>query len=130
MHYVAVVTVLAFFEFLFFGGLVGRARAKYGVAAPAVSGHEVFERYFRVHMNTLEQLIMFVPSLWIFAHYASPTWAAILGVIFIIGRAIYCYSYVRDPKKRSLSFMLSALPTLIFLVGILWFAIKAIITGA
>jgi len=130
MHYVAIVTAIALLEFLVFGFLVGKARARYGISAPAVSGNEVFERYFRVHMNTLEQLVLFLPSLWIFAHYASPTWAAGLGAVFIIGRAIYCRSYVRDPKSRSLGFALTALPTLIMMIGILVQAIRALVAGS
>ena len=89
MPYVAIVTVLALLEFLWFGVLVGRARAKYGVPAPAMSGNDMFDRHFRVQMNTLEQLVLFLPSLWIFARYVSPIWAAALGAVFIIGRAIY-----------------------------------------
>ncbi|HEY6643075.1 MAPEG family protein [Povalibacter sp.] len=129
MHYVAIVTVVALLQFLYFGVLVGKARAQYGIAAPAVSGNEIFERYFRVQMNTLEQLLMFLPSLWIFAHYANPLWAASLGVVFVIGRAIYCRSYARDPKNRSLGFALTALPTLIMMAGILWQAIRTLMAA-
>ena len=127
MPYVAIVTVLALLEFLWFGILVGRARGKFGIAAPATAGNEVFERYFRVHMNTLEQLLMFLPVLWIFATYVSPVWAAALGAVFIVGRAIYAKSYIRDPKSRSLGFALTAVPTLIMMIGVLVWAIRAII---
>ena len=130
MPYVAIVTVIALIEFLWFCVLVGKARAKYGISAPAITGNEMFERYFRVQMYTLEQLIMFLPTLWIFAHYISPVWAAAAGVVFIIGRAIYCISYVRDPKSRSLGFGLTALPTLALMVGILIWALRAIAIGA
>jgi len=65
MEFVAFVIALALLEFAVFGMLVGWARGKYGVAAPAVSGHPVFERYFRVHQNTLEQLVAFVPAMWL-----------------------------------------------------------------
>jgi len=129
MHYVAIVTVVALLEFLVFGFLVAHARGKYGIAAPAVSGNEMFERYFRVQMNTLEQLLQFLPVLWIFAHYANANGAAILGVVFIVGRAVYCRSYVRDPKTRSLGFALTALPILIMMIGILWQAIRALMAG-
>lgn len=130
MHYVAIVTALALIEFQVFGILVGRARTRYGVAAPAVSGNEVFERYFRVHANTLEQLVALLPSMWIFAHYASATWAAILGAVFIVGRILYFRSYVRDPKSRSLGFALTAFPTLIMMVGILVQAVRALVAGS
>lgn len=129
MHYVAIVTVLALIEFLWFGWLVGRARVKFGIAAPATAGNEMFERQFRVQMNTLEQLIIFLPALWIFAYYISPVWAAALGAVFIVGRAIYAGAYVRNPKSRSLGFALTSVPMIIFMIGILWGAISALVVG-
>lgn len=129
MPFVAIVTVLALLQFLWLGIQVGRARARYGVTAPATTGNEVFERHFRVQMNTLEQLVMFLPVLWIFAAYISPLWAAALGLVFIVGRAIYAVAYVRDPKSRSLGFALTALPILAMLLGILVWAVHYILVG-
>jgi len=126
MHYVAIVTVVALLQFFWFGWQVGVARGKYGIAAPATSGNEMFERVFRVHMNTLEQLVVFLPALWIFASFVSSLWAAILGAIFIVGRAIYAVTYVKDPKKRSAGFALTALPELALLIGILVWAVMAL----
>lgn len=130
MPFVAIVTVLALLQFFWLSFQVATARGRYGVAAPATTGHEVFERHFRVQMNTLEQLVMFLPALWIFATYVSPLWAAALGVVFIIGRAIYALSYVRDPKSRSLGFGLTAFPTLALLIGSAVWAVRAILVGA
>jgi glutathione S-transferase len=127
MPYVAIVTVVALLQFFWFGWQVGVARGKYNIAAPAVSGNEMFERVFRVHMNTLEQLVVFLPSLWIFASFISPLWAAVLGAIFIVGRAVYARSYVKDPKGRSAGFAMTALPMLALLVGILIWAVWALI---
>lgn len=126
MPYVAIVTILALIEFLWFGFMVGRARIKFGIRAPATTGNEVFERYFRVQMNTLEQLVLFLPALWIFAAYVSPVWAAALGAVFVIGRAIYAATYIRNPKSRSLGFALTALPTLAMMIGILVWGIRAL----
>lgn len=126
MPYVALVTIVALGQFLFLGGKVARARGQYGIAAPATTGNEMFERHFRVQMNTLEQLVIFLPLLWIFAAYVSPIWAAAAGVVFIIGRAVYAVSYVRDPKSRSLGFALTALPMLAMMIGILVWAIRAL----
>lgn len=127
MPYVALVTVLALLEFQGFGLMVARARGQFGIKAPATTGNEVFERYFRVQMNTLEQLVLFLPSLWIFAYFVSPIWAAALGAVFIIGRAIYAAAYIRDPRTRALGFALTALPTLLMLLGIAVWAVRAII---
>ncbi len=104
MPFVAIVTVLALLQFLWLSFQVGFARTRYGVAAPATSGNEMFERRFLVNMNTLEQLVMFLPDVMDFRVYISPLWAAALGVVFILGRAVYAISYVRDPKTRSLGF--------------------------
>jgi glutathione S-transferase len=129
MPYVALVTLAALGQFFLLGGQVARARVKYGVAAPATTGHDMFERHFRVQMNTLEQLVVFLPLMWIFAAYVSPIWAAAAGVVFVIGRAIYATSYVRDPQSRSPGFALTALPTLALMIGVLVWAIRAIINS-
>jgi glutathione S-transferase len=128
MPYVVIVTVLVLLQFFAFGFQVGRARGKYGVRAPATSGNETFERYFRVHMNTLEQLVVFLPTLWIYASFVSPLWAAAFGAVFLIGRAIYAVSYVRDPKSRSLGFGLTALPTLVMLIWVVVWAVGAVVS--
>lgn len=127
MNYVTIVTVLILLEFLWLGLLVGKARARYQIAAPATTGHEIFERHFRVHMNTLEQLILFLPAMWMFALYFDERWAAGLGLVFIAGRAVYAKSYVRDPKSRSLGFAMSSIPMLILLAGSLFGAVRDLI---
>jgi glutathione S-transferase len=120
MEPVAVVILLALIEYVAFGMLVGRARGKYGVPAPAVAGHEVFERYFRVHQNTLEILVVFVPAMWLFGTYVDPTWAALLGLVYVVGRILYLRGYVADPAKREVGFGLSVLPVIVLLLGALW----------
>jgi len=119
MVWVQIVTLLAIVQFMAFGFLVGGARMKHGVKAPATTGNEIFERYFRVHMNTLETLVAFLPSLWIAAHYWSPPIMAGIGAVYLVGRQVYLASYVRDPAKRSAGYGLSFLPTAILaLMGI------------
>jgi glutathione S-transferase len=117
MPYTDIVTVLALLQFVWFAMLVGQARGKYGIKAPAVTGNEIFERHFRVQQNTLELLILFVPGLYLFSHYFNPLWAAGLGVVYLIGRQLYATSYVKDPSSRSAGYGLSALPTLILILG-------------
>lgn len=130
MPYVAIVTVLALVQLTWFAMRVASARGKYQVPAPATTGNEIFERHFRVHMNTLEQLVMFLPILWIYARFVSPIWAAGFGVVFIVGRFVYAAAYVDNPRKRTLGFVLTALPSGVMMIWILAWAVHAILIGA
>lgn len=127
MELVALVTLIALLEYVVFGILVGRARGKYGVKAPAVHGNEIFERYFRVHYNTLELMVAFVPAMWLFGTYVSSGWAAALGLVYVVGRILYVVSYVADPAKRGAGFGLSVLPILVLLLGGIWGAARRLI---
>ena len=119
MDLVNIVAALAVFQFVVFSFLVGQARIEYGVKAPAVSGHENFERAFRVQMNTLEQMVCFIPALLLANVYWSDTFVALVGVVYLVGRLIYRQSYVADPSKRTLGFMLTLIPTLVLLIAAL-----------
>ncbi|MCP5183890.1 MAG: MAPEG family protein [Pseudomonadales bacterium] len=109
--------MVALIVYMFFGIQVGMARGRYGVKAPAVSGHPEFERYFRVQMNTLEQLMVIVPSSVAFAYFVGDMWAAIAVTVFIVGRLVYFRSYIADPDSRGAGFGLSALPGMVMLIG-------------
>ncbi|MCS6947152.1 MAG: MAPEG family protein [Steroidobacteraceae bacterium] len=113
------VVMLALLEYYWFSLQVGAARGRWKIAAPAVTGHPDFERVYRVQMNTLEQLIVFIPAILAFAEFVSTIWAAALGLIFVIGRAIYAIGYRRAAEKRGLGFVISALPLLALLLGAL-----------
>jgi len=117
MLWVEIVIALAVLQFVIFGVFVGRARARYQVKAPATTGNEDFERYFRIHYNTLEQLIVFLPGIWLFATHVSARWAAIIGAIYLIGRIVYFRGYAAAADKRHMGSLLSMLPTLVLLVG-------------
>ena len=117
MPYVDIVTALAIIQFIFFGFQVGRARGRYGIKAPSITGNEVFERHFRVQQNTLEVLILVIPALYLFSRYYNPLWAAALGGGYLVGRTLYAISYVKDPAKRGPGYGLTVLPILILVLG-------------
>ena len=125
MQAVAIVTILALAQFIFFSIQVGSMRGKHGVKAPAVTGHPEFERMFRVQQNTMEQLVAFIPALWIYAYLVNPFWGAAIGLVFIVGRFIYRASYVKDPDSRGIGFTLTFLPTAVMLV---WALIDAFLS--
>lgn len=117
MELPALVTALALLEYMFFSFRVGTSRAKYGVDAPATSGHPEWERYFRVQQNTLEQLIIFLPALWMFSFFVSAPVGAAIGVLFLIGRPIYYLRYVKEPETRTVSFVMGFLANVVLLLG-------------
>jgi glutathione S-transferase len=127
MALVNLIVALALLQFFAFATAVGRARERYNVPAPATTGNEVFERYFRVQMNTLELLVMFVPGIWMFGFYVSARVAAGLGVVYLVGRCIYYFAYVKNPSKRSLGYGLSAGPVGALVIGALVGAIRSAI---
>lgn len=116
MEILAIVTIMALAQFVYFSIQVGSYRGQYGVAAPAVSGAPEFERMFRVQQNTMEQLVVFLPTLWIFGHLVRPAYAAGFGLVFIVGRFLYRAEYLKDPASRSPGFAMSFLPTAVMLV--------------
>ena len=133
MELVVLVIMLALVQYIYFAVQVGNARVKYGVRAPAMSGHVMFERHLRVQMNTLEQLVILVPAAFSFAYLADNLgWygseiAAFLGVVYLIGRAIYAKAYVQDPAQRSLGFLLSFAPSASLIVGALVSVLASVI---
>lgn len=126
MELLSLVILLALLQYIYFAILVGKARGTYNVDAPATTGHEVFERQYRVQMNTLELLVL-VPCMVIFGQHVRVDVAAYAGFVFIIGRFVFLKSYMADPKKRTVGFLLSILPILVLLLwGIFSLATKII----
>lgn len=113
----SLLVLVALLQYFYFGIEVGRARGRFGVDAPATTGHPEFERYVRVHMNTLEQVVILVPAAFVFAHFGNDTVAGGAVALFIVGRFIYFRSYVADPAKRGLGFVLTILPSLFLVLG-------------
>lgn len=103
-HFTALVTCLAILLYFFTSIQVSKARKAFGIKVPATSGHPDFERVFRVQMNTLEWMPIFLPSLWLFAIYISDPLAAVLGLVWIGGRVLYMTGYSQAAAKRGTGF--------------------------
>lgn len=117
MHYLGIVTGLTLILFLWTSFRVGMARGRLGVEAPATTGHPEFERYFRVQQNTMEQMIVFLPALWLFGTLGHAGAAAALGIVFLVGRVIYAITYVKDPTKRGPGFLIGYLANVALVIG-------------
>ena len=129
MNWVALIVVLALLEYFVFGALVGRARGKYAIKAPAVTGNPNFERLFRVHQNSLEQLIVFVPAVWLFGLYVSALWAAIVGAVFLAARILYAVGYAVAPERREAGAVISSLTEIVLVIGALIGIIRSIVAA-
>jgi glutathione S-transferase len=96
---------------------VGRARGKYKIAAPSMEGPLAFQSVMRVQVNTVEQMVLFLPALWMCAYFLDDRWAALGGVAWIIGRIVYALGYYKDPARREIGFVINALATLGLMLG-------------
>lgn len=113
----ALVSLLALLLYFVVTINVGRARAKYGIPAPQMSGNLDFERVLRVQQNMLEQLVFFLPALWIFCLYLNPIWGAGLGLLWVVGRALYAWGYYQAAEKRGPGFAIASLSSLVLLLS-------------
>lgn len=123
MEATVIVTFLALGQYVLFGVQVGGMRGKHGIKAPAQTGHPEFERMSRVHLNTMEQLVLFLPALWMQAYYANPLYGAVVGMVYIVGRFVYRAEYLKDPDSRGLGFTMSFIPSATLLI---WALVAAI----
>lgn len=127
-HWTALMTILAIALYFYTSILVAQSRMRTGIKAPSTSGNPDFERVFRVQMNTLEWMPIFIPSMWISAYYIGDIWAALGGVIWIVGRILYIQGYTQAADKRGLGFGIQALAAILLwlcsLVGVLMSILK------
>jgi uncharacterized membrane protein YecN with MAPEG domain len=127
LNYVYLVILLALAEYLLFGYLVSRARTRSKLAAPAVTGHAEFERYFRVQQNTIEQLIVVIPAMWIGGLTLNPLWPAAFGAVYVTARGFYAYGYIKSPPQRHYGFMVGLIATVALLLAAGFGVIKALL---
>lgn len=117
--YPAAVTLLTLLFYALVTMNCGRNRAKHHVAAPAVTGNEEYERAYRVQMNTLEHMVFFLPSMWLYAWTVSANWAAGIGLVWIVGRMLYAFAYYNDPAKRSPGMLVTFAAQIVLFIGAL-----------
>jgi glutathione S-transferase len=126
LPFAALITLLATALMFWTAINVGRARVKYEVKAPATSGHEMFDRAYRVQMNTMESALMMLPALWVYAAFAGDTGAGAMGLAWVAGRIWYALAYQKDPAKRGGGFSLSLLAIAGLWAGGLWGVVKVL----
>ena len=112
----ALVTVAAILYTFMLGGRVGALRGKTGIAAPATTGDPIFERAFRIHMNTTEQLVVFLPVLWLSVQVIGDAWTGLIGVVWLAGRVLYTASYMKDPARRGPGMLVTLSATLVLIL--------------
>jgi glutathione S-transferase len=117
MHWTTLVSLAALAVYAWMLANAGRAREKYKVPAPSMDGPVEFLSAHRVQANTVEQMVLFFPALWLCAFWLSDFWAALGGAIWVVGRILYALAYYRDPKKRTLGFMVTSFGSVALLIG-------------
>ncbi|MCG6135627.1 MAG: MAPEG family protein [Nostoc sp. LLA-1] len=115
--WISLITALTLLLYLVITINVGRARAKYKVKPPQMSGNPDFERVVRVQQNTLEQMVFFLPALWLFSFYISPLWGAGIGAIWLLGRIAYAWGYYQAAEKRAIGFAIGSISSMVLLLG-------------
>lgn len=125
MEAVIIVTVLALLQYNVFGILAAQTRGKAGINAPVMTGEPMVDRSRRVHQNTLEQLVFFIPVLWMFAYFINPLWAAGFGAVYLVGRMVFRAAYLKEPGSRTIGFSMTFMPSAIMAV---WLLIKALLS--
>ena len=122
MEYVAIVVMLALMQYIWFSIEVGRARGRFEVQVPATSGSDGFERYFRAHQNTTEQLVVFLPAIFACGYHVNALFAAVMGLIFITGRGLYFRGYTDPEKSRTAGFAIGMLANMLMILSTLYMA--------
>lgn len=117
MQLTAWVTLCAILVYTWTGVNAGRARARYKVAAPSMDGPPEFQRRQRVQANTLEQMPLLLPPLWMCAWFLGDGWAAAGGLLWCLGRIMYALAYYREPAKREAGYVIGMLACLLLIAG-------------
>ncbi len=127
MEFSFIIILVALIQYQAFGLRTGIARGKYAVPPPKCTVNDTWERIFRVHQNTMEQLVVFVPAQLLFSYYVSARWAILPGVAFLIARQTYSHMYLKNPMKRgfAFTFMINAVLVIGSLIGVIVSVVKA-----
>ncbi|MBD2178822.1 MAPEG family protein [Pseudanabaena sp. FACHB-1998] len=126
----AIASLGALIVYFGLGIAVGVARAKYKVPVPQTTGNEDFERVYRAHQNTLEQIVLFLPSLWLFSIFVNPNLGAVLGAVWIVGRIAYAWGYYIEASKRAAGFAIGSLVTMVLIFGTLYNLVRGVLFPA
>jgi len=126
----AIVTLGALIVYFGLGIGVGVARFKYKISPPQTTGNETFERVYRAHQNTLEQIVIFIPALWLYSIFVDPNLGAILGAVWIVGRIAYAWGYYIEAGKRAAGNAIASLATLFLIFGTLFNLVKGLFFAA
>ncbi len=110
-----------------FAFLVGKARGRSGISAPAMSGDAGLERALRVQGNTIEQVVMFLPALLIAMPLLGDIYSAILAAIWIVGRVLFANGYMREPKTRGPGFLITVLALAVTVICAIVGAVRTLI---
>ncbi len=128
-YYPAIVTLLVALVYFSMALTVARTHQRTGILAPTMTGDPVLERTCRAHINMLEWMPIALPSMWLLAIYWSPAVAALLGLVWIVGRIIYFIGYVSEATKRFPGFFIQSTAAFVMLFGALGRIVYLMVTN-
>ncbi len=117
MKLTAWTTLACLLMYIWIFAKVGLARKKFGINAPETQGPVAFLSVLRVQANTVEQLVLFLPALWMCAYFLNDQFSALTGLVWVAGRIIYALGYYQAPEKRSIGFGIASLSTMVLIAG-------------
>ena len=127
MEYVTIVVMLALIQYFWFSIQVGRARGRFEVQVPSISGNDGFERYFRAHQNTAERLVVFLPAIFACGYFVNSPFAAAIGLVFIAGRGLYFRGYTDREKSRTAGFAIGELANILMVLSTLFVTVTSLL---
>ena len=127
MEYVTIVVMLALMQYVWFSIQVGRARGRFEVQVPSISGNDGFERFFRAHQKTAERLVVFLPAIFACGYFVNSPFAAVMGLVFIAGRGLYFRGYTDPEKSRTAGFAIGELANILMVLSTLFVTVTSLL---
>jgi len=117
--YTAFATLLDMVLYFFLSFTVSQGRRIYKIRSPLAEteGPEKFQRFYRMQMSLLEQLVFHLPTLWVAAYAMDDVFAALIGLIWLFGRLLYAVRYYQKPNRRIKGYIISMIANIILLIG-------------
>jgi glutathione S-transferase len=123
MQFPIFVTLVTLITYQILSISVSAARGKYKITAPATTGNINFERVYRTHLNYLENLVIFLPLVWIDSlEFGGSIFFLVPAISWLISKILFSVAYIKNwDFKVKLAFNIGATISVLtlFILGII-----------